>query len=173
MRDVAVDHAVVEAQPVQDLAGPRLELVAAALLVLLLDIAEAGQDLVHLIGLVRVAHVAFEIGQPVVQLAHPPAAGDRLVEGRVAAHRFDVLPEVADRRALRNRDVALVGLLFTGDHAEDRRLPGAVGPDQTDLLPGSQLERGIDEQHLPSVLLGDVGERDHEDCTVAEPGRFS
>ena len=44
---------------------------------------------------------------------------------------------------------------------EERRLAGAVRPDQPGLLARIELERGVDEEDLPPVLLADVGERDH------------
>ena len=53
--DVAVDPLVVEAEAVQHLARLRLERVAAEVLVLLLHLAEARQDAVHVVGLRRVA----------------------------------------------------------------------------------------------------------------------
>ena len=55
----------------------------------------------------------------------------------------------------------VVGGLLADDQAEHGGLAGAVGPDQPDLLAGIELERGLDEQDLPAVLLADVVERDH------------
>ena len=40
-------------------------------------------------------------------------------------------------------------------------LPAPFGPDEADLLAGVELERGVDEQDLPAVLLADLRERDH------------
>jgi len=34
-----------------------------------------------------------------------------------------------------DRHLAIVGLLLAGDHAEKRRLAGAIGPDKSHLLP--------------------------------------
>ena len=48
--DVAVDPLVVEAEAVQHLARLRLERVAAEMLVLLLHLAEAREDAVHVVG---------------------------------------------------------------------------------------------------------------------------
>ena len=100
----------------------------------------------------------------VVQVAEPAAAGDGLVEHRAPGHLLDVLAEVADRQLLRHRHVALVRRLFAGDHAEQRRLAGAVRADEADLLAGIELERRVDEENLSSVLLADVGKRDHLGC---------
>ena len=88
-----------------------------------------------------------------VQIAHAPAAGDGFVEHRAALHLFHVLAEVADGQLLRDGNIAIVGRLLADDHAEERGLAGAVGPDQPDLLAGVQLEGGIDEDQLLPVLL--------------------
>ena len=108
-----------------------------------------------------IGHRVLQRLELVVQVAEPAAAGDRLVEHRAARHLLDVLAEVADRQLLRHRDLALVGRLLADDHAEERRLAGAVGPDQADLLAGVELERRVDEEDLPAVLLADSRERDH------------
>ncbi len=84
-------------RPVQDLARLGLERVAAEVVVLLLHLAEALEDPVHLVGAVGVGHGVLERLELVVEVAEAPAAGDRLVEHRAAGHLLDVLPEVADR----------------------------------------------------------------------------
>ena len=48
--DVAVDPLVVESEPVEHLARLALERVAAEVLVLFLDFAEAGENPVHVVG---------------------------------------------------------------------------------------------------------------------------
>ena len=48
--DVAIDALIVESQAVKDLAGLRLERVAAQVLVLVLHLAEAREDTVHVVG---------------------------------------------------------------------------------------------------------------------------
>ena len=58
------------------------------------------------------------------------------------------------------------GDLLADDHPEERRLAGAVRPDQADFLAGIELERGVDEEDLPAVLLGDAIECDHRDPLV-------
>ena len=149
-----------KAEAVQHFARARFELVAAAVLILLLDVAEA---LEHLLGVVarRIAHGVLELDQLVMQVAEASAAGDRFVEDGAAADLVDLLAEVADRDLLRHGDRAVVRRLFADDHAEQRRLAGAIRPDQTGLLAGVELERGVDEEDLLSVLLADVGKRDH------------
>ena len=154
--DVAVDPLVVEAETVQNLAGPALERVAAQVVVFLLDLAEARQDPIHVVGARRIGHRVLQLLELVVQRAEPPAARDRLVEHRPAGHFLDVLTEVADRRPPRHRHFAVVRLLLADDHPEDRRLARAVRPDEADFVAGIQLEGRVDEEHLPAVLLADV-----------------
>ena len=57
--------------------------------------------------------------------------------------------------------VAVVRLFFAHDHAEQRRLAGAVRANQADLFAGVQLKRSVDKDQLLAVLLIDVGKRDH------------
>ena len=90
-----------------------------------------------------------------------PLPANRLVEHRAAGHLLDVLPEVADRQLLRHRHVPVVRHLLADDHPEERRLAGAVRPDEADLLARIELERGVDEENLPAVLLADARKRDH------------
>ena len=59
-------------------------------------------------------------------------------------------------------DLALVGLLLAGDHAEQRGLAGAVGADEADLLALQERGRGLDEEDLVAVLLADVVETNHD-----------
>ena len=89
------------------------------------------------------------------------AAGNRLVEDRPPGHLLDVLTEIADGQLLGNRDLALVGRLFADDHPEQGGLAGSVRADEPDLLAGIELERGVDEEDLPAVLLADSGEGNH------------
>jgi hypothetical protein len=159
--DVAVDDLVGEAEPLEDLLRLRLELVPAPLLVLVLHLAEALEDLLHLVGARGVGQRVLEVHQLVVQVADPAAPGNRLLEDRPPRHLLDVLAEVADGELLRDGNVAVVGVLLPGDHPEDGGLAGAVRADETRLLTRVELERGVDEEDLPAVLLGDFREGDH------------
>ena len=59
--DVAIDLVVLEAEAVQHLARLRLERVAAEVLVLLLHLAEALQDAVHVVGLRGILHRVLQV----------------------------------------------------------------------------------------------------------------
>jgi len=52
-------------------------------------------------------------------------------------------------------DGAVVGLLFTGNQLERRRLPGAVAPDQANALTRLDGELGVDEDALLAERDGD------------------
>ncbi len=145
----------------QDFARLALERVAAKVLVLFLDLAEARQDLVHVVGAIRIRHRLVEPFELVVQRADAAAAGNRFVEHAAAGHLLDVLSKVANGQALGNGDVPLVRCLFSRDHPEERGLAGAVRADEAHLFARIELERGIDEKDLPAVLLADSGEGDH------------
>src|SRR5713101_9415472 len=97
-----------------------------------------------------------------MQIAEASAAGDRFIEDGAARHFLDILAEVADGNLPRHGDGAFISRFLADDHAEERRLAGAVRPDQADLLARIELEGGVDEEDLLAVLLADVGEGDHE-----------
>ena len=159
--DVARDHLVAEAEAVQDLLGLRRELVAAERGVLLLHLAVAREDRLHLVLLVGVGHRRLELLVLVVEFADLAATDDHLVEHGATAHLALFLAEVADRHALWQRHVAVVGMILAGDEAEDRRLARAVGADEADLFAGIELHARVDEEDLVAVALVDLVERDH------------
>ena len=101
---------------------------------MVLHLAVALDDLVHGVGLVRVGHGGFERLQFGGDAAHRPGAIHHLGDGATARHLADVLAEIADGGTAIDRDLALVGRLGAGDHAEQGGLAGAVGPDEADLL---------------------------------------
>src|ERR1700746_821353 len=94
-------------------------------------------------------------------MADAAAAENCLVQHRAPRHFLDVLAEIADGQLPRHRHVALVRRLFADDHPEERRLAGAVGADEPDLLAGIELKGGVDEEDLLAVLLADAREGDH------------
>ncbi len=130
--------------------------------VFFLDLAEAREDVVHPVGLIRIAHRVLEMFQFVVQVADAPAAEDRFVEDRAPGALLDVLPEVADAQLLRNGHLAFVRRFLAGDHAEQRRLARSVRSDQSDVLAGVQLKGRVDEENLTSVLLGHPAQGDQK-----------
>src|SRR5216684_6743335 len=96
-----------------------------------------------------------------MECAKAPTAGNRLVEHRSTRHLGDILPKVPDSEFLRYRHVALVGLFFADNHAEQGGFAGAVRADETDFLAGVELKGCVDKQNLAAVLLADSCKRDH------------
>ena len=156
---IAVDALVGETQAMQHFARLAFERVAPEVLVLFLHLAKPGEHAIH-VARGRIGHRVLKRFELVMQRADPSASGDRFVQHRSPGHFLHVLPEVADGQLLRNGDVAFIGSFFAHDHAEQRRLPGAVRPDETDLLSGVELEGCVDEENLTAVLLADPGEGD-------------
>ena len=168
---VAVHGLGGESQAGQDLPGPGLEAVAAQLVEAGLDVAEPLDQLLHLVGAVR-------IGQRVLQLVKlgghrrdRTGAVHGLGHGAAPRHLADVLREVAHGDAAVDGDLPLVRLLLAGDEPEERRLPGAVGADQPDLLAAVDDRRGLDEEDLVAVLHGDGVETDQGAGVLHAAGR--
>src|SRR5439155_3376557 len=61
----------------------------------------------------------------------------------------------------RDPDVARGRLEDSGDHAEGGGLPGAVGPEKTEQLPGRDGEADPVHRGEFAVTLGQTGELDH------------
>ena len=145
--------------------GLGLEVVSALTLVGVQDLAETMEDLLHVVGPIRIGrhfcHGELKFLQLVMQLAQVAAAGNGFVQNRSAGHLADILPEVTDGGALGNRDRAFVAPLFARDQPEDGGLSGSVGADQAHLLTGVELKGRLHEKDLATIALGDVGQVDH------------
>src|SRR5215475_9805295 len=68
------------------------------------------------------------------------AAGDFLPDVLLAVERVTRLVDIAEVDGFADRDGTLVGLLLSGDHAEQRGLAGAVRANHPDDAAGRQLE---------------------------------
>ena len=153
--DVALHHLLAEAQSGQHFARSGLERVAAEVLEPAVRLAVALDDRIEVVGLVGIGHRRFQLAQLGGDGAHRAGAVHHLGDGAAARHFADVLAEVADGDAAIDRHLAFIGRFLPGDHAEERRLAGAVGADQADLLPLPQRRRGLDEEEVMAVLLAD------------------
>src|SRR5262249_37192164 len=93
-----------------------------------------------------------------------------LVEDRLLiVERVARLVDVAELDGLADLDRALVRLLDGHDHAEQRRLAGTVGTDDTDDATARQLERQVvDEQAIAERLAHAV---EHDDLATETRSR--
>ncbi len=137
------------------------EAVAVELVEAVLDVAEARDQLVEVVGARRIGHGELELVQLVGDGRDLAGAGDRLLEHAPPAHLADRLREVADRDPLLDQHAAGVGLLLADDHAKDGRLAGAVRADETDLLAAKRRHRRVEEEDAATMLFGDRLEPDH------------
>ncbi len=163
--DVTVHAFLAEAEAGQHFARPGLYGVAVQFLEARLNVAIAFDDLVHLVGLVRVDHGRLEPGHFRRQRADRADAIHHRGDSALARHFADVLAEIANGHAVIDADQAVVGLFAAGDHAEQGRLAGAVRSDKTHFLTLLDAHRGVDKQDLVAVLLGDIVEADHTGLT--------
>ena len=85
LADVALHHLLAEAQTAEDLARAAVERIAVELVEAALHLAIAGDDLVHVVGAVRIAHGMFELGH---------FGGER-------ADRADAVHDLDDRASVR------------------------------------------------------------------------
>ena len=81
------------------------------------------------------------------------AAGDVLPHRLVALERVARLVDVGHLHRRPDRDLAAVGLFLAGDHAEQRRLAGAVRADDADDRAGRHLEAQVVDQQPVAVAL--------------------
>ena len=159
--DVAVHHLLAEAEAGECFPRAPLQRVAVELLEARLHLAVARDDVLHLGFLLGIGHCRLELLQFAGDDADGTGAIHHLGHGAAAGHLADVLAEIADGNAAIGRDLAFVRQLLAGNHAEQRGLAGAVGPDQANLLAPQQGGGGFDEEDLVADLLGDVIETDH------------
>ena len=94
-------------------------------------------------------------------LLHGGGLGPR--GGQDLAHRallaVDELVQVGDAGAAAQGDRAGVGMLLAGEHPQQRRLAGAVGADQADARPRTELEVRAVEDQPAAEGLGDAAQR--------------
>ena len=136
------------------------ERVAAEVLVLLLHLAEACEQAIELNRAGRVGQRMLQVVQFVMERTEA-RAGDRLVDHGAPGHLLDVLPEIPHGELLRHRHRAIVRRFLADDHAKQCGLARAVRADKSDLLSWVELERRVDEEYLPTVLLADAIESNH------------
>src|SRR6185312_6137281 len=80
--------------------------------------------------------------------------------------RIAALVDIAKLDRLADPDGTGIRLFLAGDHAEKRRLAGAVGADDADDAAGRQLEGQVLDQQIVAKTLGQAFDLDHH---IAEP----
>ena len=140
---------------------------------------------VHAVALAsgEVAHQLLLIGPLEVEPRHVRAAGnlafperddvlsfrDRLPDVVVAVENVAALIDVGQDNRLADAQGSAVGLLLTDDHAEERRLPRAVGPDHADDAARRQAEREVLHQQVVAVPFANALCL-HDELAQARPG---
>ena len=132
LADVALDVRIGEAEPGEDPASLRLHAVAAERLEPMLEAAVLVDQLRELLVVVRVLHLGLDVAHPALDAAHLAGAGQYLGQHAATAALRHLLAQVADHDVAGAGDRPGVGLLVAGDELEQRRLAGAVGPDDRD-----------------------------------------
>src|SRR5690606_19005706 len=107
------------------------------------------------------------------------AAGNFLPDGLARIQCVATLVDIAELHRLTDADLAPVRLVLSGDHAEKRRLAGAVRPDHADDAAGRKPEiEPVNEQAVAESLADAFGvdhvlaesfTRRNDDLRVARP----
>src|SRR5262245_4067171 len=96
-----------------------------------------------------------------MQIPDPSASCNSLVKHRTPRHFLHILAKIAYGEFLRSRDIAVIGLFFPDNHAEETGLARTIGSDQTNFFTGVELECCVYEENLTSVLFADARKGDH------------
>jgi hypothetical protein len=91
----------------------------------------------------------------------------RLERGGIAPR--SVLGDIADAAATRHRHVAAVSLEHPGNHPHQRRLAGAVAPDQPDPPARRQVRRSAIDDRASAKANRNSGQVEHA-ARLAGPG---
>src|SRR5690606_3987081 len=130
----------------------------------------AGEDADGLLlvaaGEVEPAEVGAAVDLAAAEADHVEPVGDLLPDGLLGVER-PVLVDVSELDGLADAEAPGVGLDLARDHAEERRLARAVGPDHADDAAGWEAEGEVLEEHLLAVGLRDALGLDDD---VAEAG---
>ena len=162
LADIAVHHFLAKAQAVEYFARAAFERVAVEFLEPALNFAITLNDRVHLAHALRVGHGGLKLLELGRDAADRSGAVHDLGHGAMPRHFADILIEIADSDAAIDRHLALVGRFLAGDHTEQRRLAGPIGPNKANPLALQERGRSFDEQEMIAILLADVFETNHD-----------
>ena len=159
---------LLEPQAVEDAVHARLDRVAVQQREVLVEVERFGHECRRVVT-----------GVAQVRLDHRDAAGEREHVGECHPHLlFQSVAGVEPRLLLQvaQRAVAVAGaarrwLIFPSQHAQQRGLAHAVGPDQRHALALRDIERNAREEVCATEGLGDIFSEQHGGSQRARWGR--
>ena len=149
----AVEVLLAEAEAARDRADALAPRVTARVLEPRLRLRVAAH---RLRGVLARRHRLLELPQLLLDRDEIGGAGEDVVAQRQPALQRGALVVERDARALRERELAAVHLALAGEHAQQRRLAGAVRPGQRDALAALDLEGDAVEKHVSGELLAEI-----------------
>src|SRR5437773_858891 len=160
--DVEIVRRLVEQQHVRARLQHLREMDAVALA------AREISDALLLVGPAEIERrdVRARVARPGADLDGLLTLGDLLPDVLLRIERVARLRHVAELHRLAHHQRAAVRLLFTGDEAEQRRLPGSVRTDDPDDATARQREGEVVEQQAIAIALAELVRVDDD---VAEP----
>src|SRR6187431_2883497 len=125
-------------------------------------------DLLLLVGPLEVEPADIGAGRHLAgpELDHVAAAGDLLEHRLLAVERIARLIDIAELHRVADADGAVVRLVLSHDHAEQRGLAGAVRTDHADNAAWRELEGEIVDEEAVAEAFADILRLDDD---VAEP----
>ena len=117
-----------------------------------------GADFLLLIasGETQPRNICPHVGGDVAKLKSILPIGDRLPDHVVRIERIARLLDVGELHRLANFQHAAIGLFLPDDHAKQRRLAGAVGPDDADDSAGRQRKIHLLHEDAIIVAFGEI-----------------
>ena len=153
----AVEVRLAEAEAARDGADALAPGVAAGVLEPRLRLRVAAQ---RLRAVLARRHRLLQLPQLLLDRDEIGGAGEDVVAQRQAPLQRRALVVERDARALRERELAAVHLALAGEHAQQRRLAGAVRPGQRDALAPLDLEGNPVEKDVSGKLFSEIGGND-------------
>ena len=151
-----------EPEPGQDLGHLRIHREPVPGLELVVQVGVLAHDPVVLGVLGRdLGHVVLELAHPGLDHGQTPEDRHGLVEQRAALERELLLGQVPVGRVPRRGDAPLARMDVTADEPQERRLPRAVWPDETDAVVVADPPVHVAEERLPRERHSDVLDLDH------------
>ena len=152
-----VEVRLAEAEAARDGADALAPRVAAGVLEPRLRLRVAAH---RLRGVLARRHRLLQLPQLLLDGDEIGGAGEDVVAQRQPPLQRRPLVVERDARALREGELAAVHLALAGEHAQQRRLAGAVRPGQRDALAALDLEGNPVEKHVSGKLFSEIGSND-------------